>query len=174
MGLSKSGSKLIIVPSIRAGAREAAARMTAQEIYSTRREQLAADIDKMIREHIRTTLGEEAGSRVCFEVQPILIRHIELPARIKEAIANKLAADQDNQQMEFTLLKAKKEAERKKIEAEGIANFQKIVTEGISDKLLQWKGIEATLTLAESHNAKVVIIGNGKDGLPIILNTGKE
>lgn len=71
--------------------------------------------------------------------------------------------------MEFVLLKEQQEAERKRIEAEGIATFQKIVSEGISPQLLQWKGIEATQELAKSPNSKIVVIGNAKDGLPLIL-----
>ena len=71
--------------------------------------------------------------------------------------------------MQFVLLKEKQEAERKKIEAEGISSFQKIVTEGINENLLKWKGIEATKELALSNNSKVVIIGSGREGLPVIL-----
>ena len=73
--------------------------------------------------------------------------------------------------MEFVLTKEKQEADRKRIEAQGIADFQRIVARGISEQLLRWKGIEATEKLAASQNAKVVIIGSGKDGLPIILDT---
>ena len=73
--------------------------------------------------------------------------------------------------MEFVLLKEKQEADRKRIEAQGISDFQKIVVQGISDQLLRWKGIEATEKIAMSQNAKVVIIGSGKDGLPLILDT---
>ena len=73
--------------------------------------------------------------------------------------------------MEFILTKEKQEADRKRIEGQGIADFQRIVTAGISEQLLRWKGIEATLKIAESNNSKVIIIGSGKDGLPIILDT---
>ena len=76
--------------------------------------------------------------------------------------------------MEFVLKKEKQEAERKAIEAEGIAEFQRIVTKGITPSLLQWKGIEATEKLAQSPNAKVVIVGNSKDSLPVILGGGKD
>jgi regulator of protease activity HflC (stomatin/prohibitin superfamily) len=75
--------------------------------------------------------------------------------------------------MEFVLLKAKQEATRKSIEAEGIADFQRIVTKGITPSLLQWKGIEATEKIAESPNTKIVIMGNSKDSLPVILDDGK-
>ena len=95
-----------------------------------------------------------------------------LPDRLRRAIEEKLSAEQDAQRMEFVLLKEHKEAERKKIEAGGIAEFQRIVSAGISEQLLKWKGIEATMEIAGSNNAKVVIIGGGDDGLPIILNAG--
>lgn len=71
--------------------------------------------------------------------------------------------------MEFVLLREAKEAERKRIEAQGIADFQRIVSQGISDQLLRWKGIEATMEIAKSPNSKVVVVGAGKDGLPLIL-----
>jgi regulator of protease activity HflC (stomatin/prohibitin superfamily) len=75
--------------------------------------------------------------------------------------------------MEFVLLKEKQEAERKRIEAAGIADFQRIVAQGISPELLRWKGIEATTKIAESPNSKVIVIGSGKDGLPLILGGGQ-
>ena len=91
---------------------------------------------------------------------------------MREAIEAKQAAEQASQQMQFVLTKEKQEAERKRIEAQGIQDFQRIVSEGINPNLLRWKGIEATEILAKSPNAKVVIIG-GADGLPIILNVEK-
>ena len=87
------------------------------------------------------------------------------------AIEEKLRMEQESQRMQFVLQKERQEADRKRIEAQGIADFQKIVTLGISENLLRWKGIEATLKIAESNNAKVVIVGSGKDGLPVILDT---
>ncbi|MGB5107491.1 MAG: prohibitin family protein, partial [Candidatus Zixiibacteriota bacterium] len=86
-----------------------------------------------------------------------------------DAINEKLASQQEAQRMEFILQKEQQEAERKRIEAQGIADFQKIVSAGINDKLLEWKGIETTEKLAQSPNAKIVIIGNSKNGLPLIL-----
>src|SRR5207249_2208381 len=99
------------------------------------------------------------------------LRRVGLPQGLSAAIEEKLRAEQESQRMQFILTKEKQEAERKRIEAQGISDFQKIVTQGISDNLLRWKGIEATLKIAESNNAKVVIVGNGKDGLPVILDT---
>jgi regulator of protease activity HflC (stomatin/prohibitin superfamily) len=92
---------------------------------------------------------------------------------VKDAIELKIASQQAAEQMEFVLAKEKKEAERKAVEAEGIRNFQQIVTQGITPSLLTWKRIEATEKLAMSNNTKMVIIG-GKDGLPIILNAAGQ
>ncbi len=105
-------------------------------------------------------------------IEAILLRNIELPAQVAKAVEAKLAADQQAQQMDFVLRKESKEAERKRIEAQGISDFQRIVTAGISPALLTWKGIEATEKIATSPNTKIIIVG-GKDGLPVILNTDK-
>jgi regulator of protease activity HflC (stomatin/prohibitin superfamily) len=96
---------------------------------------------------------------------------VGLPSGLTAAIEEKLRMEQESQRMQFVLTKEKQEADRKRIEAQGIADFQKIVTLGISDNLLRWKGIEATLKIAESNNSKVIIVGSGKDGLPVILDT---
>jgi regulator of protease activity HflC (stomatin/prohibitin superfamily) len=94
---------------------------------------------------------------------------VKLPATVTQAIEAKQQADQEAQRMEFVLQREQQEAERKRIEAVGIRDFQRIVAQGISPQLLTWKGIEATEALASSQNAKVVIIGSGDKGLPIIL-----
>jgi prohibitin 1 len=92
-----------------------------------------------------------------------------LPETLRSAIEAKQKAEQASLQMQYVLTKEKQEADRKRVEAQGIADFQRIVTSGISDQLLQWKGIEATEKLAESSNSKVIVIGGGKTGLPLIL-----
>jgi len=89
---------------------------------------------------------------------------------VSQAIEEKLQAEQQSEKMKFILDRERQEADRKRIEAQGIADFQTIVSDGISDKLLRWKGIEATEALAASANSKVVVIG-GADGLPLILNS---
>src|SRR5437763_13810311 len=104
-------------------------------------------------------------------IERMLLRDVALPPRLQQAIQEKLSAEQEAARMQFVLLKEKQEAERKRIEAEGIATFQKIVAEGINENLLKWRGIEATKELALSGNSKVVIIGAGKEGLPIILGS---
>ncbi|MGY8887865.1 MAG: prohibitin family protein, partial [Flavobacteriales bacterium] len=103
------------------------------------------------------------------QLNDVLIRNIELPLTLEQAIERKLQQEQESLEYEFRIEKASKEAKRKRIEAEGIRDFQNIVSQSISDELLQWKGIEATTILAESNNAKVVVIGSGDNGLPLIL-----
>ena len=97
------------------------------------------------------------------------LRDIKLPDPLRNAIEAKQQADQQSQQMQFVLQRERQEADRKRIEAQGVADFQRIVSTGISDQLLQWKGIEATEKLVNSPNSKVVVIGNPKNGLPLIL-----
>jgi prohibitin 1 len=104
-----------------------------------------------------------------FIVESVLLRDIQLPATLKASIESKQQAEQEALAMSFRLQKEKQEAERKRIEAAGIRDFQQIVAQGISSQLLEWKGIEATESLAKSPNAKVVVIGSGKNGLPLIL-----
>jgi regulator of protease activity HflC (stomatin/prohibitin superfamily) len=99
----------------------------------------------------------------------VLVRDIMLPPTIKAAIENKLKQEQESLEYEFKLEKAKKEAERQRIDAEGKARANQILNASLTDKILKEKGIEATLELAKSPNAKVVVVGSGKDGLPIIL-----
>ena len=102
-------------------------------------------------------------------VEAILIRNVELPEKLRIAISEKLEEEQRSEKMVFTLARERQEAQRKAIEAEGIAEFQKIVSQGLTADLLRWKGIEATESLSNSENAKVVVIGSGPDGLPLIL-----
>jgi regulator of protease activity HflC (stomatin/prohibitin superfamily) len=150
----------IIQPVVRSEAREVVARYTPEEIYSTKRQEIGDGIEKAVQ-------GALEGKHVLLEA--ILIRNVDLPDKIREAISEKLEEEQKAQKMKFTLDRERKEAERKRIEAQGIADFQKIVSAGISEALLKWKGIEATQALAQSTNAKVVVIGSGEEGLPIIL-----
>ena len=102
-------------------------------------------------------------------VEATPLRKMGLPARLGQAIEEKLSAEQESQRMQFVLTKESQEADRKRIEAQGVADFQRIVSTGISEQLLKWKGIEATLEIAKSPNAKVIVIGSGKEGLPLIL-----
>ena len=107
------------------------------------------------------------------DIHDVLIKNITLPPQIAKAIQNKLEQEQIAEEFKFRLIRERREAERKRIEAKGIQDFQTIVIDGITEELLKWKGIEATLQLSQSENAKVIVIGAGEDGLPIILNTSQ-
>lgn len=121
-----------------------------------------------IQSKIKTDLDVDLRRRGII-VEDVLLKAIQLPDELSKSIEQKARAEQDSARMEFVLTKEKQEAERKAIEAKGIADFQTIVSSGISPNVLKWKGIEATEKLAESPNAKIIVIGNAKDGLPIIL-----
>ena len=151
---------IILVPQFRSVVRGVTARYEAKALYTASREKLA--------EEILTELDKLVGPRgITVEQAPL--RQIQLPARLTQSIEEKLQAEQESQRMAFILQKEAQEADRKRIEAKGIADFQNIVAKGISDQLLKWKGIEATEKLANSPNTKVIVIGSGKDGLPLIL-----
>jgi regulator of protease activity HflC (stomatin/prohibitin superfamily) len=160
----------IIRPASRTAVREATARFSAQDAYAVKREELAQVMEVALRRRIAAILEQYEFEGTAVVVQQVLLRNVDLPPRVKESIEEKLAAEQDAQRMQFVLAKERQEAERKRIEAEGIRDFQVTVSEGIDDNLLRWKGIDATLQVAQSDNAKIVIVGSGKDGLPIILN----
>jgi prohibitin 1 len=151
---------VFIEPNLRAAIREATASHTANALYSGERELVA----KQIRDQLTSLLGQRG-----ILVEAILLRDIQLPLTLKTSIETKQQAEQEALAMNFRLQKEKQEAERKRIEAAGIRDFQQIVAQGISTQLLEWKGIEATENLAKSPNAKVVVIGNSKNGLPLIL-----
>ena len=151
---------VLVDPNVRSAVREVTRSYEAKALYSPEREKMSSEINRHILDAV-----EPRG----VAVERMLLRDVALPARLQQAIQEKLSAEQEASRMQFVLLKEKQEAERKKIEAEGISSFQKIVTEGINENLLKWKGIEATKELALSGNTKIVIIGAGKEGLPIIL-----
>ena len=153
---------IILIPQFRSICRAVTASFQASALYSTERERLGATIQEELAKTV-------APRGVTIESTPI--RNVALPSQLTEAIEQKQRADQESQRMEFILTKEKQEADRKRIEAKGIADFQTIVAAGISEQLLRWKGIEATEKIAQSPNTKVVIVGAGKDGLPIILDT---
>jgi prohibitin 1 len=152
--------EVLVEPNLRAAIREATASHTANALYTGERE--------MVAKQIFTQLANLLGQRG-FMVESVLLRDIQLPTTLKASIESKQQAEQEALAMSFRLQKEKQEAERKRIEAAGIRDFQTIVAQGISSQLLEWKGIEATENLAKSPNAKVVVIGSGKNGLPLIL-----
>ncbi|GMR25117.1 MAG: prohibitin family protein [Ignavibacteria bacterium] len=151
---------IILVPQFRSVVRGVTARYEAKALYTASREQLAREI----LDELEKLVGPRG-----ITVEQAPLRQIQLPARLTKSIEEKLQAEQESQRMAFILQKEEQEADRKRIEAKGIADFQDIVTIGITDKLLKWKGIEATEKLASSPNSKVIVIGSGKDGLPLIL-----
>ena len=158
-------AEVVVVPQVRSAIREITASYDAKALYSSEREQIARETFELVR---KMTSGRGVI------VESVLLRKIGLPPVVANAIQEKLKREQESEQMKFVLAKEQQEAERKRIEAQGIADFQKIVAQGISAQLLEWKGIEATEKLAMSPNAKVVVIGNPKSGLPIILGGGSD
>ncbi len=154
----------IIIPALRASARSVIGRYTPEQIYSTKRDVIQDEI------YVET---KNLLDKKYVQTNQILIRSIILPPTIKKAIESKLKQEQESLEYEFKLQIASKEAERQKIEADGKSTANKILSASLTDKILRDKGIEATLRLAESSNSKIVIIGSGKDGMPLILGDNK-
>jgi prohibitin 1 len=151
---------VVVEPTLRSAIRESTASHTANALYTGEREMVAKQIFEQVNEQL-TKRG--------LTVENVLLRDIQLPATLKAAIEAKQQAEQESLAMNFRLQKETQEAQRKRIEAAGVRDFQQIVAQGITPSLLEWKGIEATENLAKSPNSKVVVIGNNKNGLPLIL-----
>lgn len=149
----------IILPEVQALTREVFGRFSPEEIYTTKR--------SLIQQTIQRALGQV--SEKYLQLDDLLIKSISLPPLIESAIQAKLVEEQRALEMQFRIQREIREADRKVIEAEGVNQAQTIIRRSLNDQLLQYKGIEATLALATSYNAKVVVVG-GKDGMPIILN----
>lgn len=157
--------EVIVEPQLRSSIREVTASYEAKAMYSAERERVANEIMGL---YVKVT--KDRG----IITDQLLLRKIGLPATLTAAIQEKLKREQESEQMKFVLQKEQQEAERKRIEAQGLSDFQKIVSQGISAQLLEWKGIEATEKLAASQNTKIVVIGNPKNGLPLILGSDKQ
>ena len=153
----------VVVPAMRSAARSVVGRYTPEQIYSTKRD--------VIQEEIFVETKKLLDEKYV-QLNQVLIRSVTLPPTIKSAIESKLKQEQEALEYEFKLEKAAQEVERQRVEAEGKAKANSIVSASITDKILRDKGIEATLKLAESPNSKVVVIG-GNDGMPIILGDVK-
>lgn len=149
-----------VIPAMRSAARSVVGRYTPEQIYSTKRD--------AIQEEIFEETNKLLESKH-IQLNQVLIRSVTLPPTIKSAIESKLKQEQEALEYEFKLEKAAQEAERQRVEAEGKAKANNILSASINDKILREKGIEATLKLAESPNAKIVVIGNSNDGMPLIL-----
>src|ERR1700751_1716815 len=168
--------KVLAQPGIGSVTREVIAQYTAEQVYSTARQEIQDKIRSLVEARLSEKMMEHEGEesyRVSMRdtviLYDILVTGIELPAAIVAAINRKTEQYYIAEEYKFRVEREKRESERKKIEAEGIRDFQQIVSQGISESYLRWRGIEAPLQLSQSTNAKVVVIGSGKDGLPIIL-----
>lgn len=150
----------LVQPELRSAVREIVGQFTPEELYSTRRTEVEDDIYNAVATAVE-------GRFVIIDA--VLVRDIRLPEQIRDAIESKLEEEQEAERYEFTIAKERLEAQRKEIEATGEAEYQRIITASLSDQFLRFKGIEATLSLAASPNAKTVVVGSGKDGLPLIL-----
>ena len=173
----------VVEPEIGSRAREVIAQYTAQEVYTSRegiQGRIRAEAQKSLSTHLNSLVQPEAMEQPdpkhyndflqnSIQLLDALVLGIELPAEIVAAINRQTQQYYEIQEYKYRVEREAQESTRKQIEANGIAAFQRTVSEGISDSYLRWRGIEATLALAQSRNSKVVIIGGGKDGLPIIL-----
>jgi len=157
-------AEIAVVPQIRSAIREITASYEAKALYSAERDKIARETYELFSKmsQPRGIIGEA-----------VLLRKIGLPAIVANAIQEKLKREQEAEQMKFVLQKEEQEANRKRIEAKGVSDSQKILAEGLSPQVLQFKGIEATEKLALSPNSKIVMIGNTKTGLPIMLSGEK-
>lgn len=161
LGVGADYKTILLLPELQSAVRGLTSEVSAKALYTAGR--------SVIREKLMVELSEKLGPRGVV-IEDVLLKGIKLPTLLTDAIETKAKAEQESARMEFVLSKERQEADRKRIEAEGVASFQKIVSEGISPALLQWKGIEATEKLAESPNAKIVMVGNTESSLPVILS----
>ena len=150
----------VLQPAVRSAARAVVGRYIPEQLYASKREA----IQKEILDETKILLKDQY-----VQVNEVLVRDVSLPQNIKEAIERKLRQEQESLEYEFRLTKATQEAQRQKIDAEGKAKANEILSASLNDKILREKGIQATVELAKSPNSKVVVIGSGGDGMPLIL-----
>lgn len=150
----------VIIPAVRSATRSVVGRYTPEQLYSTKRDAIQAEIYEETKKIVEPQY---------IQLNDILVRDVTLPSTIKTAIESKLKQEQESLEYEFRLVTAAKEAEKQIIEAQGKADANKILSASLTDKILQDKGIEATMMLSNSPNSKIIVIGSGKDGLPLIL-----
>jgi regulator of protease activity HflC (stomatin/prohibitin superfamily) len=151
----------VLLPTVRAVARSVVGRYTPEQLYSTKRDAIQNEIFEETRDNVESQY---------IQLNAVLVRDVSLPGAIKEGIEAKLVQEQEALEYEFRLVKATQEAERQRIDAEGKARANRILSASLTDRILQEKGIEATIKLSESPNSKIIVIGAGDNGLPIILN----
>jgi len=154
----------LIRPELRSAVRKIIGQYTPEELYATKRQ----EIETKIEENTREILDKNH-----IQLKALLFRSIKLPQTIKTSIEEKLAAEQESQKYDYVIQKEEKEAKRRKIDAQGKAEANRILSASITDKILREKGISATEELAKSPNTKIIVIGGGGDGLPVILNADK-
>jgi prohibitin 1 len=150
----------VLLPAIRSAARSVVGRYTPEQLYSSKRDAIQQEIFEETKKIVESQY---------IQLNEVLVRDVTLPSTIKDAIERKLKQEQESLEYEFKLVTAAKEAEKVIIEAEGKAESNRILSASLTDKILQDKGIDATMKLAESPNSKVIVIGSGDSGLPIIL-----
>jgi regulator of protease activity HflC (stomatin/prohibitin superfamily) len=150
----------LVISRFRSTIRAIAANYPASAIYSTKRQEIAQQLDQQLTQQL-PTLG--------FVVEEALLRNVKMPNTLQAAIQEKLKAEQQNQQMKFVLEKERQEAERKRIEARGVADSQKIISAGLTNAVLQLRAIEATEKIAQSPNSKIIVIGSEKGSVPILI-----
>ncbi|GAA4296566.1 prohibitin family protein [Aestuariibaculum suncheonense] len=150
----------VLLPAIRSAARSVVGRYTPEQLYSSKRDAIQQEIFEETQKIVE-------GQYI--QLNEVLVRDVTLPPTIKDAIERKLKQEQESLEYEFRLVTAQKEAEKVIIEAQGKADANRILSASLTDKILQDKGIEATVKLSESPNSKVIVIGSGDSGMPIIL-----
>ena len=151
---------VVIIPEVRSASRSVVGRYTPEQLYSSKRDVIQKEIFEEVAKKVKSQH---------VQINDILVRDVTLPRTIKDAIERKLKQEQESLEYEFRLVTAQKEAQKQIIEAQGKADANKILSASLTEKILQDKGIEATIKLSESPNSKVIVIGSGKSGMPIIL-----
>ena len=161
--------RTLVMPTVGASLRQVAAKHPLDEVYSTQRHAIERSVLASLRHSIDDLIPGEWDGQPEIIIEDFWIRSVKLPPELRSAVEGKLVQRQLAEQYAFILQREDRERQRKIIEAQGIKAFQDIVSSGISENYLRWKGIDATLKLAESPNAKMVVIGAGKEGMPLIL-----
>jgi regulator of protease activity HflC (stomatin/prohibitin superfamily) len=159
--LGEAYETTFVIPRLASNLRIITGRVQPEALYTATRIELQSKLTKMM-------IDELAPYGI--DVENVLFKDLKLPAQLKKAIETKTAAQQDAERLEFVILAERQEAERKSIEAGGIRDFQNIVSQGISDQLLQWKGIEASEKMITSKNKKLIVMGNSKQSLPVLMS----
>lgn len=152
--------EVVLIPLFRSTVRNVTATYDAKALYTSKRVEMA----QKIREQLSRSLANRG-----IVIDEVALRKVDLPANLQAAVEEKLKAEQEAQRMQFVLEKERQEAERRRIEARGIADAQKIIAQGLNENTLQWRTIEATEKLAQSPNAKVIVVGAGNKGVPMLL-----